>query len=85
MGSVHSRSSGSFVFAAESFNEKNIERKEWELRMKNDKQSKKKFQELRKITNREEQSKEFGELVDVRASDPVRVKNLVQNKKRNES
>ena len=85
MGSVHSRSSGSFVSAAESFNEKNIERKEWELRMKNDKQSKKKFQELRKITNREEQSKEFGELVDVRASDPVRVKNLLHNKKKTES
>ena len=53
--------------------------------MKNDKQSKKKFQELRKITNREEQSKEFGELVDVRASDPVRVKNLLHNKKKTES
>ena len=54
MGSVHSRSSGSFVSAAESFNEKNIERKEWELKMKNDRQNKKKFNQLRKITNKDE-------------------------------
>ena len=85
MGSAHSRSSGSFVSAAESFNEKNIERKEWELKMKNDRQNKKKFNELRKITNKDLQSKEFGELVDVRQSDPVRVKNVLKNKKKDKS
>ena len=84
MGSNHSRSSGSFVSAASTFSDKKIERLEWELKMKNDKQNKKKFNQLRKNPNREEQSKEFGQLVDVRASDPVRVK-LGKNKKKKDA
>ena len=52
--------------------------------MKADKQNKKKFNEVRKMVNKEQQSKEFGQLVDLRASDPVKVKSMVQNNKKKE-
>ena len=54
MGSVGSRgSSGSFVSAADSMNEEKFDRLEWELRMKADRKNKKKFNALRKLTNKD--------------------------------
>lgn len=52
MGSV-SRSSGSFISAADSHNDANFDRLEWELRMKADRKNKKKFNRLRRLTNKE--------------------------------
>ena len=54
--------------------------------MKADRKNKKKFNDLKKITNAEQQSKEFGQLVDLRASDPVKVKMvLMSNQKTQEA
>ena len=72
VGSRHS--SGSFVSAADSMNDAKFDRLEWELRMKADRKNKKRFNDLRKITNKDLQSDEFGQLVDLRQSDPVKVK-----------
>ena len=53
MGSV-SRSSGSFVSAAGTITEMdNFDRKEWESKMKADRKHKKKFNKLRRLTNKE--------------------------------
>ena len=81
MGSIGSRSSGSFYSAAGSFNDGKFNRKDWELKMKTDKQNKKKFNEVRKMVNKEEQGREFGQLVDLRASDPVKVSNMLKTNK----
>ena len=52
MASV-SRSSGSFVSAADSMNDDKFNRLEWELRMKADRKNKKRFNDLKKIKNTE--------------------------------
>ena len=47
---------------------------EEKLRQKNQKKGKEKFKKLTKMTDMQAQSKEFGDLVDIRASDPIRIR-----------
>ena len=76
--SMSEASDSSFVSAVDSPTEQQRQAAEYKLRIKKQKQAEKKFAGLKKSTNVDKVRKEFGDLADQRASDPVILKSAIR-------